>query len=118
MRTDYEEGEGVSDPDDPRSLAPAPLMGRPDPDGLVLEMFALRDIRPSEEVLLDYGDAWRAAWGDHVRHHPEHEMERLRPEIAPSTGRDLFLKNLTRTARFGTERLLHDGVKEKMFRSR
>ena len=117
MRTDYEEGEGVSDPDDPRSLAPAPLMGRPDPDGLVLEMFALRDIRPSEEVLLDYGDAWRAAWGDHVRHHPEHEMERLRPEIAPSTGRDLLLKNLTRTARFGTERLLHD-VKEKMFRSR
>jgi hypothetical protein len=45
-------------------------------------------------------------------------MERLRPDIAPSTGRDLLLKNLTRTDRFGTERLLHDGVKEKMFRSR
>ena len=42
-------------------------MKRASPKGLVLEMFALRDIRPNEEVLLDYGPVWRRAWDAHIR---------------------------------------------------
>jgi SET domain len=33
--------------------------------GLVLELFALRDLHPGEEVLLDYGDRWSTAWRKH-----------------------------------------------------
>lgn len=34
--------------------------------GLALDIVALRDIEPGEELLLDYGDAWEVAWNDHV----------------------------------------------------
>ena len=34
--------------------------------GLVFDYVATRDIRPSEEMFLDYGDAWEAAWRGHV----------------------------------------------------
>jgi hypothetical protein len=34
---------------------------------LAMELIALRDIQPDEEILLDYGDAWEAAWHEHVR---------------------------------------------------
>ncbi|KAL3791425.1 hypothetical protein ACHAW5_005799 [Stephanodiscus triporus] len=47
--------------------APLPPDMRSSPEGLALEMFALRDIRPNEEVLLDYGPVWRRAWDAHVR---------------------------------------------------
>ena len=36
------------------------------PGSLVLEFYALRDLRAGEEILLDYGDAWQAAWDEHV----------------------------------------------------
>jgi hypothetical protein len=36
--------------------------------GLAMDLVALRDIVPGEEILLDYGDAWEAAWQDHVAH--------------------------------------------------
>lgn len=34
--------------------------------GLILEVVALRDIAPNEEVTLDYGQQWAAAWEEHV----------------------------------------------------
>lgn len=36
------------------------------PGGLILEVVALRDIVPGEELFLDYGRAWEAAWKSHV----------------------------------------------------
>lgn len=34
--------------------------------GLMMEIYALRDIEEGEEVLLDYGDAWEKNWNKHV----------------------------------------------------
>ncbi|KAL3941809.1 MAG: hypothetical protein SGBAC_003889 [Bacillariaceae sp.] len=34
---------------------------------LAMEVVALRDIEPGEEILLDYGDEWEAAWQEHVQ---------------------------------------------------
>jgi hypothetical protein len=34
---------------------------------LVLDIVAMRDIQPGEEIFLDYGDLWVAAWEKHVR---------------------------------------------------
>jgi hypothetical protein len=34
--------------------------------GLSFDFVALRDIAQDEEVLIDYGDAWEAAWQEHV----------------------------------------------------
>ena len=35
--------------------------------GLIMEYVALRDIKPNEEILLDYGESWNEAWEEHVR---------------------------------------------------
>jgi hypothetical protein len=37
------------------------------PGGLVLEVVALRDIQPNEELFLDYGEEWEEAWKTHVQ---------------------------------------------------
>lgn len=34
--------------------------------GLAFEYVALRDIHPQEEILIDYGIEWQAAWEEHV----------------------------------------------------
>jgi hypothetical protein len=34
--------------------------------GLLMEIVATRDIEPGEEILLDYGPEWKAAWDAHV----------------------------------------------------
>ena len=52
---------------DLRTLTPAQLLERNHPDGLVLEMVALRDIHPGEEILLDYGSLWQLAWEKHIK---------------------------------------------------
>ncbi|CAB9496363.1 Guanylate cyclase [Seminavis robusta] len=36
-------------------------------DGLLLELVATEDIQEGEEVLLDYGPEWQAAWEKHVK---------------------------------------------------
>jgi SET domain len=36
--------------------------------GLAMEVVALRNIVPGEEIFLDYGTAWEAAWQNHVKH--------------------------------------------------
>lgn len=38
------------------------------PGGLILEVVALRDIQPGEELFLDYGKDWEEAWNKHVKH--------------------------------------------------
>ena len=35
--------------------------------GLILEIVALRDIKEGEEITIDYGDDWAAAWEEHVK---------------------------------------------------
>ena len=35
--------------------------------GLAMNLVALRDIQPGEEVFLDYGDEWEQAWQKHVQ---------------------------------------------------
>ena len=35
--------------------------------GLMLEYVATRDIRPGEEVFIDYGEEWQNAWDEHVK---------------------------------------------------
>jgi len=37
------------------------------PGGLILEVVALTDIAAGDELLLDYGPAWEAAWQQHVQ---------------------------------------------------
>ena len=37
------------------------------PGGLILEVVALRDIQPGEELFLNYGKEWEAAWNRHVQ---------------------------------------------------
>ena len=38
------------------------------PGSLILEVVALRNIEPGEELLLNYGAAWEDAWNAHVAH--------------------------------------------------
>lgn len=35
--------------------------------GLMIEIVALRDIKEGEEITIDYGDDWAAAWDEHVK---------------------------------------------------
>jgi hypothetical protein len=37
------------------------------PGGIVLEVVALRNIKPGEELFMDYGRDWEAAWNKHVK---------------------------------------------------
>ena len=36
------------------------------PGALILELVALRDLHPGEELFMDYGEAWSQAWQTHV----------------------------------------------------
>ncbi|GKY97920.1 hypothetical protein MPSEU_000750000 [Mayamaea pseudoterrestris] len=38
-----------------------------DVTGLAFDFVATRDIEPGEEVVIDYGEQWQAAWDDHVQ---------------------------------------------------
>jgi SET domain len=46
--------------------SPSELTSTLDELGLVLELVATRDIEAGEEVLIDYGSKWEAAWNNHV----------------------------------------------------
>merc|ERR1712183_632578 len=35
--------------------------------GLSLEVIAIRDINPNEEIFIDYGTTWEIAWSEHVK---------------------------------------------------
>ena len=51
-------------------------------NGLAFELIATRDIRKGEEVLLDYGNEWEAAWRQHVS---SGNLHRMRPRTSPPT---------------------------------
>lgn len=54
--------------------SPRNLLGNATPR-IFLNYVATRDIQEGEEILLDYGDAWQAAWDQHVRSFEEHKEE-------------------------------------------
>lgn len=41
--------------------------GATDHAGLAFDLVALRDIEEGEEIFIDYGDEWEAAWQEHLR---------------------------------------------------
>ena len=43
------------------------LRNHNDESGLMMELVALRDLRPGEELLLDYGKDWQEQWESHVQ---------------------------------------------------
>jgi hypothetical protein len=47
-------------------LAMATLSSESSAKSLAMELIAMRDIAPGEELFLDYGDEWEAAWKHHV----------------------------------------------------
>ena len=48
--------------------------------GLIMEFVATRDIRPHEEILINYGDRWQKAWDDYVQSwKPDPEYKRYTP---------------------------------------
>lgn len=46
---------------------PEYLLTQEDHAGLLLELVAIRDIEPDEEIFIDYGPAWERAWNTYVR---------------------------------------------------
>lgn len=83
---------------DPRSLSPSQLMERQSPEGLVLEMVALHDIAPGEEILLDYGTLWQQEWTMHFgRWNNENGSRAVEKEYSPAYIMEDVVTNL-RTA--------------------
>jgi hypothetical protein len=37
------------------------------PSGLLMELVAIKDLKEGDEILLDYGEAWQAAWDHHTK---------------------------------------------------
>ena len=57
---------------DLRSLTPNQLWDEStNVEGLVLELVASKEIKPDEEILLDYGSIWSKAWKEHIDQYPE-----------------------------------------------
>lgn len=46
---------------------PTELLEQQEHAGLMFDYIALRDIEEGEEITIDYGDEWQAAWDEHVR---------------------------------------------------
>jgi hypothetical protein len=53
-----------------------------------MELVALRDIEPGEEIFLDYGEEWESAWQKHIR------------EWRPVEGADLYVSSLEMNEEF------------------
>jgi len=71
-------------------------------EGLILELVALRDIQPDEEILLDYGSIWSEAWKEHSDQYPDSILKladdhTLEKEFSPAYIMDDAVTNL-RTA--------------------
>ncbi|KAG7356187.1 SET methyltransferase domain containing protein [Nitzschia inconspicua] len=48
-------------------------------NGLSFDFVALRDINPGEEITIDYGEEWEAAWQEHVK-----QFDNPRPKYIPA----------------------------------
>lgn len=88
---------------DLRSLTPSQLWDQSTRlEGLILELVALKDIQPDEEILLDYGSIWSKAWKEHSDQYPESILKladdhTLEKEFSPAYIMDDVVTNL-RTA--------------------
>lgn len=88
---------------DLRSLTPSQLWDQSTRvEGLMLELVALRDIQPDEEILLDYGSTWSKAWKEHSDQYPDTILKladdhTLEKEFSPAYIMDDVVTNL-RTA--------------------
>lgn len=88
---------------DLRSLTPSQLWDQSTRlEGLMLELVALKDIQPDEEILLDYGSIWSKAWKEHSDQYPESILKladdhTLEKEFSPAYIMDDVVTNL-RTA--------------------
>ncbi|KAL7447483.1 hypothetical protein ACHAXM_011395 [Skeletonema potamos] len=88
---------------DLRSLTPSQLWAQSTtPEGLVLELVALKDLQPNEEILLDYGSIWSKAWKEHSDQYPDSVLKladdhTLEKEYSPAYIMDDVVTNL-RTA--------------------
>jgi SET domain len=69
--------------------------------GLVLELVALRDISPNEEIFLDYGQEWKSAWERHnypiaksmdgkPPYTPAHVMDEVATKVRTATEQSNF----------------------------
>jgi hypothetical protein len=85
---------------DLRTLTPSRLWEQSTPpEGLVLELVALKDIQPDEEILLDYGSIWSKAWKDHQDQYTKNLLQladghKLEEEYSPAYVMDDVVKNL------------------------
>mmetsp|Transcript_15029 Transcript_15029/g.23152 ORF Transcript_15029/g.23152 Transcript_15029/m.23152 type:complete len:662 (+) Transcript_15029:73-2058(+) len=85
---------------DVRSLTPSQLWEQSTPpEGLILELVALKDIKPDEEILLDYGSIWSEAWKEHSDQYPESILKladdhTLEKEYSPAYIMDDVVTNL------------------------
>ena len=85
---------------DLRSLTPSQLWEQSTPpEGLILELVALKDIQPDEEILLDYGSIWSKAWKEHSDQYPESILKladdhTLEKEYSPAYIMDDVVTNL------------------------
>ena len=57
--------------------------------GLILEVVALRDIAPDEEIFMDYGTEWQTAYDTHVETWNRKIQEGILPKVWPIRANDL-----------------------------
>ena len=60
--------------------------------GLILEVVALRDIAPDEEIFIDYGPEWQKAYDDHVQAWNQKLESGVIPKVWPVRAIDLNTK--------------------------
>lgn len=69
--------------------------------GMMMEIVALRDIEPNEEIFIDYGPEWKAAWEAHVKEWNKKVAKGDIPKEWPI--RALDMNDVYRTKTFKTE---------------
>lgn len=73
--------------------------------GLTFEFVALRDIEEDEEIFLDYGDEWEAAWQNHEANFDPPRRDYM-PAFEMNNQIDLHIKTLDEIDYEGTEGIL------------
>jgi SET domain len=75
--------------------------------GLLMELVALRDIEPGEEITIDYGDEWKRAWDAHQK-----AWQETAPARWPLRAADLNARH--RTAALPTQMELEEVTDESL----
>lgn len=57
--------------------------------GLIIEVVAIRDIEPGEEVFIDYGEEWKQAWASHEKTWKDAFTNGLAPKTWPLRAADM-----------------------------